>query len=201
MACCGPWCLLGWCRVLSIMALQSREAVKRFRQLLLNIQKTCCASKGQFFCFAQLGFFVRVLNKDADNNQGGSEEMGGGKWEEIGRGKGDQTHWLPFLKWHKWRFYSDHYLCTLIEFNLFHQRCLSSNWEIGGPSSHIGQLWETLAIHQSHCQHTEPSGFEYNLLNLKETKKELLGLKELESVVSWKKSCQEFTRNWGMSVE
>ena len=38
-------------------------------------------------------FFVRVLNKDADNNQGGSEEMGGGKWEEICRGKGDQTYW------------------------------------------------------------------------------------------------------------
>ena len=54
-------------------------------------------AKANSFDFAQLSFFVRVLDKDADNNQGGSEEMGGGQWEEIGRGKGDQTHWLPFL--------------------------------------------------------------------------------------------------------
>ena len=55
------------------------------------------------------------------------------------------------------------------EFNLFYWRCLSSNWEIGGPSSHIGELWETLIIDQPHCQHTEPSGFDYNLFKLKET--------------------------------
>ena len=54
-------------------------------------------AKANSFAFAQLSFFVRVLNKDADNNQGGSKEMGGGQWEEIGRGKGDQTHWLSFL--------------------------------------------------------------------------------------------------------
>ena len=34
-----------------------------------------------------------VSNKDADNNQGCVEEVGGGKWEEVGGSEGDQTYW------------------------------------------------------------------------------------------------------------
>ena len=63
---------------------------------------------------------MRKINH-ANYNQGSSQEVGGGQWQEIIRGQGDQT-----------------------------DRSVSSHREDGGAAAHSCELWKVIPVYQSY---------------------------------------------------
>ena len=87
------WLLVG-CIVLSIMAVhRGNKAILQQRRIITGWQTTTKPTT-ESCDFAQEYISCWICFQEyADNNQGCVEEVGGGKWEEVGGSEGDQTYW------------------------------------------------------------------------------------------------------------